>query len=138
MLSPLDWVILGVIAISAVTSILRGFVKEASSIISWVVAFAVTSKCYPMVEPYLTFSNDQLTRNVVACIALFVISLVLVAIASFKTSYDFCPSILLVILILAIVLLVQHNLMNFTDEWYCHEDKSTVFSEPPFKLCDIR
>ena len=77
MLSPLDWVILGVIAISAVFFILRGFVKEASSIISWVVAFAVTSKCYPMVEPYLTFSNDQLTRNVVACIALFVISLLI-------------------------------------------------------------
>ena len=36
-----DWTIIGIIAISAVLSLRRGFVKEAISLASWVAAFIV-------------------------------------------------------------------------------------------------
>jgi len=82
MLTALDWVIIGVVAISAVMSIFRGFIKEASSILSWIVAFIVSSKFYPMASAYVTFSNDELTRNVISCIVLFVVTLVVLGFIS--------------------------------------------------------
>ena len=76
MLTALDWVILGVVGLSAIMSIFRGFVKEASSIISWVAAFVVASRLYPSVAQYITFSNDDITRKVIASILLFIVTLV--------------------------------------------------------------
>lgn len=38
-LSALDWVILGIVGFSALVSVIRGFVKEASSLLSWIIAF---------------------------------------------------------------------------------------------------
>ena len=42
-LSALDWVILGIVGFSALVSVIRGFVKEASSLLSWIIAFIVAS-----------------------------------------------------------------------------------------------
>jgi len=39
----LDFIILGIVLLSAVISVLRGFVKEAVSLISWVLAFWVSA-----------------------------------------------------------------------------------------------
>jgi|SRR5574344_3112080 membrane protein required for colicin V production len=75
-LTALDWVILAVIGFSSLMSIFRGFVKEASSILSWVAAFTIASKFYSQVSIYLTFSNDDLTRKVIASILLFIGSLI--------------------------------------------------------------
>jgi membrane protein required for colicin V production len=41
MMNWVDWTIIGIIAISAVLSLRRGFVKEAISLASWVAAFIV-------------------------------------------------------------------------------------------------
>lgn len=76
-LSALDFVILGIIGFSALVSILRGFVKEASSLLSWIVAFVAASRLYEFVGSYMTFSDDKLTRNVVAAILLFIVTLVI-------------------------------------------------------------
>ena len=72
MLTALDWIILAVVGFSALTSVFRGFVKEASSIVSWVASFVVASRFYSQLAVYMTFSNDGLTRSVVASIILFV------------------------------------------------------------------
>lgn len=42
-MSYLDFIILGIVLLSAVISVLRGFVKEAVSLISWVLAFWVSA-----------------------------------------------------------------------------------------------
>ena len=76
MLSALDWVIVGVIGLSAITSIFRGFIREASSILSWIAAFIVASRFYPQLSEYITFSNDDLTRKVIASIVLFIVTLI--------------------------------------------------------------
>lgn len=77
-LTALDWIILGVVAVSALFSIMRGFVKEAVSLLSWIAAFMVTGRLYGTVATYLTFSDDELTRNFLAIILIFIVTLIVV------------------------------------------------------------
>lgn len=44
MMNWVDFTIIGVIVLSALISIVRGFVREALSLISWVLAFFVASR----------------------------------------------------------------------------------------------
>ena len=82
MLSILDWIMIAVVSASAVISVFRGFIKEATSILSWVVAFILSSRCYSFVAPYMTFSNDALTRKAVASILIFIGSLLVLGLIS--------------------------------------------------------
>lgn len=75
MFTTLDWVVTAVIAISALLSVIRGFVREAGSIISWLAAFLLSGKFYGTLAPWLTFSADALTRNVLAMIIIFITAL---------------------------------------------------------------
>ncbi len=81
MLTAADWVIIAVVGISAILSVLRGFVREAASIIAWIAAFLITGRFYNQVAPLFVFSHDALTRNVLAVIVLFVVTLILVGMA---------------------------------------------------------
>ena len=81
-LTALDWVILGVVGLSAIMSVFRGFVKEASSIFSWVAAFIIASRFYEKVASLITFSNDPLTRKAIASIVLFIGSLIILGFLS--------------------------------------------------------
>ena len=57
MLATIDWIILGVLVISTLTSIRRGFVKEVLSLLTWLAAvilarlFAVQFTV--ILEPYI-------------------------------------------------------------------------------------
>lgn len=75
-LTAADWVIIAVIVFSAIMSVMRGFVREAASIIAWIAAFLVTGKLYLTIAPLFKFSNDELTRNVLAIIVLFAVTLI--------------------------------------------------------------
>ncbi len=76
--TALDWLILGVVLLSCLFSLIRGFVKEAVSIISWLASFILAGRFYAPVSEFLTFSDDKLTRNVIAAIVLFIATLMLV------------------------------------------------------------
>ena len=39
--ATVDWIIIGLVGLSALISLVRGFVKEAMSLVIWMVAFAV-------------------------------------------------------------------------------------------------
>ncbi len=80
-LTAADWVIIAVIVISAMISLMRGFVREAASILAWIAAFLVTGKMYGAVAPLFVFSNDVLTRNVLAVIVLFALTLIVTGMA---------------------------------------------------------
>lgn len=73
-----DWAIIAIIGISSVLSVLRGFVKEAISLISWVSAFVITGNFYRVLADKFTYFNDDLTRIVLAILALFIGTLILV------------------------------------------------------------
>lgn len=79
-----DYLVLAVVAVSAVFSVIRGFVREAASVISWVAAFVLAAKFYDQFAPVLTFSDDALTRNLIAVVIIFIVALLVIGLV---TSY---------------------------------------------------
>ena len=73
----IDFAILGVIAISTVISLIRGFIKEAISLAIWFSAFFIASQFYVDLAVYLTHFSDPMIRNGVAIAILFVATLIL-------------------------------------------------------------
>lgn len=73
----IDFAILGVILLSTVISLIRGFVKEAISLAIWFSAFLIASQFYVDLASYLTHFSDLMVRNGVAIAILFVATLVL-------------------------------------------------------------
>lgn len=72
-----DYAILAIIGLSTVISLIRGFVKEAISLIVWIAAFFVASHYYPYLSPFFSNIDNVLIRNAVAIAALFICSLLL-------------------------------------------------------------
>ncbi len=83
----LDLLILGVIALSALISLIRGFVKESISLLSWIaagiVAFRYFSPMAELLEPYLA---DPTIRSMAAFASLFISTLIIGAIINFIMS----------------------------------------------------
>lgn len=81
MLTIADWIIVGVVGISAVLSVLRGFIKEAISLIAWVAAFVVTGQFYETLAEKYTYFEDSITRTTLAVLTLFIGTLLVLGIA---------------------------------------------------------
>ena len=86
-MSWLDIIIIGVIALSALISLIRGFVKESISLISWIVAgiiaFRYFSPMAGLLEPYVT---SPTFRGIAGFAILFIGTLVIGAIINFIMS----------------------------------------------------
>ncbi|GHF98573.1 CvpA family protein [Thalassotalea marina] len=78
-----DYAILAVIGISTLISLVRGFVKEAISLVVWISAFFIASTFYAKLATLLTNISDQLLRNGAAIAILFITTLVLGAIINY-------------------------------------------------------
>jgi len=78
-----DFVIIGIIAFSSLISLIRGFTKEAISLITWFAAFFIASNFYPEVSQYLTQLDDQLVRNSLSIAILFISVLLLGALINY-------------------------------------------------------
>ncbi len=90
--SYLDLGFLGVVAISALLAMLRGFTREVMAIVSWGVAAAAAVYLYPMLLPKLAdpsspiyLAKDTL-RPYVAGAAIFFVVLILVSIVTIRMS----------------------------------------------------
>lgn len=79
----IDYAILAVIGISTLISLVRGFVKEAVSLIIWISAFFIASTFYANLATYLTNISDQFLRNAAAIAILFVTTLILGALINY-------------------------------------------------------
>lgn len=73
----IDFAILGVLALSTVISLVRGFLKEAISLAIWFSAFMLASFFYSDLAVHLTWFQDQIVKNAVAIAILFVATLLL-------------------------------------------------------------
>ena len=62
----IDYAILAVIGISTLISLVRGFVKEAVSLIVWFSAFFIASSFYENLATFFTNINDPILRNAAA------------------------------------------------------------------------
>jgi membrane protein required for colicin V production len=82
----IDFSILGVILLSAVISIIRGFVKEAISLAIWFSAFFIASQFYADLASYLTQFDDPMIRNGVAIAILFVSTLLIGGLVNYLIS----------------------------------------------------
>ncbi|HSG51643.1 MAG TPA: CvpA family protein [Rheinheimera sp.] len=81
-----DFAILAIIALSAVISLVRGFVKEAISLAVWILAFFIASYYYPHLAGLFTSMQDSTLRNASAIAILFISSLILGALVNFVVS----------------------------------------------------
>jgi Uncharacterized membrane protein, required for colicin V production len=79
----IDFAILAVIGLSALISLIRGFVKEALSLVTWFAAFFVASNFFGDLAVYFTSINDTMLRNGAAIITLFVATLILGSIVNY-------------------------------------------------------
>jgi membrane protein required for colicin V production len=79
----IDYAILAVIGISTLISLVRGFVKEAVSLVVWFSAFFIASAFYVNLASLLTGISDQLLRNAASIAILFISTLVLGALVNY-------------------------------------------------------
>ena len=79
-----DWAIVAIICVSALISIKRGFVKEALSLVVWIVAGVVAWLFGGAVAQHLTnFIDIPSARVIAACALLFVATLLVGGLISF-------------------------------------------------------
>ncbi len=80
----IDFVIIGIVFVSCIISVIRGFVREAISLASWVVSFLIAWNLH---GSFATFFNSSIEhqnlRLIVAFFVLFVMSLIVFTIISF-------------------------------------------------------
>lgn len=74
----IDWAIIAIIAVSALISLTRGFVKEALSLLTWILAGLVAWLFGGALAGHLSpFIETQSIRVIVACSILFILTLLL-------------------------------------------------------------
>ena len=82
-----DAIILAIIGLSALISLFRGFVREALSLVSWLLAFWIAFKfCHPVAELLEKYIHSPTLRLMAAFAALFFIVLILCSIVNFLIS----------------------------------------------------
>jgi len=79
----IDYAIMALIGISTLISLVRGFVKEAVSLLVWATAFFIASNFYVNLANLLTNITDPFLRNSAAATILFIITLVLGALVNY-------------------------------------------------------
>ncbi|MEY8213757.1 MAG: CvpA family protein [Colwellia sp.] len=79
----IDYAILVIIGISTLVSLVRGFVKEAVSLVIWISAFFIASTFHANLANLLTNISDPFLRNAAAVGILFITTLVLGALINY-------------------------------------------------------
>ncbi|GAA0519546.1 colicin V production protein [Tatumella terrea] len=79
----IDYVIIGIIGFSAFVSLIRGFVREALSLVTWGCAFFVASHYFSYLAVWFTGFEEPLVRNGVAIAVLFIATLIVGAIVNY-------------------------------------------------------
>ena len=79
-----DWALIIIISLSSLMSLRRGFVKEALSLATWIVAFIVARSFHPNLQTLLVDSiGEPLLRTIAAFIILFIGTLLVGAAINF-------------------------------------------------------
>ncbi|CAQ83548.1 MULTISPECIES: colicin V production protein [Photorhabdus] len=79
----IDYVIIAIIGFSALVSLIRGFIREALSLVTWGCAFFVASHFYTYLAVYFTRFEDELVRNGIAIAVLFIATLVVGSVVNY-------------------------------------------------------
>lgn len=76
-----DWSLIVIISLSSLMSLRRGFIKEALSLATWVVAFIVARTFHPNLQTLLAASIEEPTLRTIAAFAMLFIGTLLVGAA---------------------------------------------------------
>lgn len=80
----IDFVVIGIVFVSCFISVMRGFVREALSLASWVVSFLIAWHLHGAFSAFFRQSIEhQNLRLIVAFFVLFVMSLIVFTIVNF-------------------------------------------------------
>lgn len=79
----IDYVISGIIFFSALVSMIRGFVREVLSLVTWTCAFFIASHYYSYLAIYFTHFEEQIVRSSLAIAILFIVTLIVGAIVNY-------------------------------------------------------
>jgi membrane protein required for colicin V production len=79
-----DWAIIAIVVISALISLSRGFVKEALSLVTWIIAGAVAWMFGGGLAPYFEhYIQTPSARVIAGCVILFVATLLVGALVNY-------------------------------------------------------
>lgn len=81
-LASFDWIIVGIIAVSAIVSLFRGFVKEIMSLAGFALAIVLAIRFQQDIAPLVTFTESPVSKQVVSFFAVFVATLVCTSLVS--------------------------------------------------------
>src|SRR5271157_6633435 len=85
--SYLDLAVLGIVLVSALLSMMRGFSREVLAIASWAAAAAAAYYFYPLVVPYLTpYIHKDIIAQASAAAIVFFATLILVSLITVRLS----------------------------------------------------
>src|SRR5271163_3449735 len=85
--SYLDLAVLGIVLVSALLSMMRGFTREVLAIASWAAAAAAAYCFYPILMPYLTpYIHKEVIAQAAAAAAVFFITLIVVSLFTVRLS----------------------------------------------------
>lgn len=79
----IDYSIIGIVAISSLVSLIRGFVREALSLITWGGAFFIASHYFSDLAGWFTGFDRPMVRNGVAIAVLFIATLIVGALVNY-------------------------------------------------------
>ena len=73
-----DWIIVLILLVSSLISLKRGFVKEALSLLVWLIAFVVATWFSPTLAPHLeAYASTPSSQQMAAFATLFIVALLL-------------------------------------------------------------
>jgi membrane protein required for colicin V production len=85
--SYLDLAVLGIVLVSALLSMMRGFTREVLAIASWAAAAAAAYYFYPMVMPYLTpYIHKEVIAQAASAAIVFFVTLIVVSLFTVRLS----------------------------------------------------
>lgn len=143
----IDVVILAIIVLSALISVMRGFVKEMLSLVAWVVAFFVAATFYGNLAGLFTFIDNDMAKIALALFVLFIGTLMAIGVVNLIISlilkktglsgtdrilgviFGAARGLLIVICMCAVIqMLLHYGLFKSieTSEWY---SKAVVLPE---------
>lgn len=79
----IDYVIIGIIALSSLVSLIRGFVREAFSLVAWVLSFWVAWNFFRDLAPHMTWFTVPSVQLGVSFLILFLVTLMLGALVNY-------------------------------------------------------
>lgn len=88
MITLFDGILIGLMLVSGVLAMIRGFSREVLSVASWVAAAAAAFYFYkslsPILKPHITFTSNAVAPDIIAAAIIFIVALIFVSLITMR------------------------------------------------------